>query len=200
MSDSPSQDPYAPPPPPPPPPSSASIPQPPLAPPTPPAGPPAAPQYTTFGYPQTGPIPGFQNTGPVPSYAPTPQPQAPAPNPQLAAVRSAGATFFRSLFDLSFSTYITRRLAGVFYAIGLVAIGIGALTALFSGLAGAFAALSSSYTAGIGMVTLLASLIGVPLIALVLVIALRLSLEAGVALIAVAENTGRVAADPDKKN
>lgn len=198
MSDSPSQDPYAPPPPPPP--GSASTPPPPSIPPAPPAGPPVTPQYPSFGYQQTGPIPGFQNTGPVPSYAPAAQPQPVPPNPQLAAVRGAGAMFFRSLFDMSFNTYITRRLAGVFYAIGLVVIGIGAIGALFSGLAGAFAAMSSSYTAGIGVVTLFASLIGVPLIALVLVIALRLGLEAGVALIAVAENTGRSAADSDKKN
>ena len=50
------------------------------------------------------------------------------------------------------------------------------------------------------MLTLFTTLIGVPLIALVMVIALRLALEAGVALIAVAENTGRKAADPDTKS
>ena len=60
--------------------------------------------------------------------------------------------------------------------------------------------LSSSYSSGLGVLTLFTTLIGVPLIALVMVIALRLALEAGVALIAVAENTGRKAADPDTKS
>ncbi len=192
MSDTPGQDPYAPPPPPPPVPTSSQTPPPPPQ--------PVNPQYSGYGYQQTGPIPGFQNTGPVPTFAPSAQPQTGAPHPQQVAVRGAGATFFASLFDLSFSSYITRKLAGVFYVIGLVAIGIGALGALFSGLATAFAAMSSSYTASIGVITLFASLVGVPLIALVLVIALRLGLEAGVALIAVAENTGRLTADLDKKN
>lgn|GEM_PF-3005846 len=193
MSEAPHQDPYAPPPPPPAP-GQQSVP--PASAQTPPPAPPSAQPYPSFGYQQTGPIPGYQNTGPVPTFPPAaPQPTGAHPS----AVRGAGATFFSSLFDLSFSTYITRRLAGVFYVIGLIAIGIGAIGALFSGLAGAFAALSSSYTAGIGIITLFASVIGVPLIALVLVIALRLGLEAGVALIAVAENTGRLAADSEPK-
>lgn len=179
MSDSLGQDPYAPPPPPPPPQSA-----------------PVTAQNPGVGYQPTQPMPVFQTTGPIPTFAPS----APAaPSPAQVAPRSAGADFFRSLLDVSFTTYITRRMAGVFYVIGLVAIGIGAVGALFRGLAGAFAAMSNSYTSGAGILVLFASLIGVPLIALVLVIALRLSLEAGVALIAIAENTRKLPSD-DSKN
>ena len=117
------------------------------------------------------------------------------PTWQAAARPRSGPSFFRSLFDFSFHSFITRRLAPAIYGIGLVVIGIGALIALFSGLAGAFAAMSSSFTTSMGVLMLIGSLIGVPLVTLVFVIVLRLSVEAGIALVAVAENTERTASN-----
>lgn len=51
-------------------------------------------------------------------------------------VSQVGKGFFSALFDLSFRTFITRRLASVFYLVGLIAIGIGFLVYFVSGLLG----------------------------------------------------------------
>ena len=80
-----------------------------------------------------------------------------------------------------------------------MAIGLGAVITLFGGLAAAFAAMGSSYTSAMGVIMMFGSIIGVPLGALVFVIVLRVGIEAVVALVAVAENTGRTALNTDSK-
>src|SRR5262245_54528930 len=45
-----------------------------------------------------------------------------------------GRGFFSALFDISFRTFITRRLASVFYIVGLIAIAIGFLVYFVTGL------------------------------------------------------------------
>lgn len=102
-----------------------------------------------------------------------------------------GRGFLRALFDLSFRTFITRRLASVFYAVGLIAIAIGFLVYLVGGVVRGIGALW--YNPGAGIALLVATVILVPLFTFIAVVVLRLIIESVVALIAIAENTERTA-------
>ncbi|MHC2999797.1 DUF4282 domain-containing protein [Microbacterium sp. HJ5] len=104
---------------------------------------------------------------------------------------AVGRGFFSALFDLSFRTFITRRLASVFYLVGLIAIAIGFVVYLVNGIVGGASLLS--FSLGGGITAIIATLIIVPLIAFISIIALRFIIEAVVALIAIAENTERTA-------
>ncbi|MDY0909137.1 DUF4282 domain-containing protein [Microbacterium sp. CFBP9034] len=123
----------------------------------------------------------------------------PATDPDNTGVPSAptsdagaiGRGFFSALFDLSFRTFITRRLASVFYLVGLIAIGIGFLVYLVNGIVGGISLLWLNTGAGISAI--IATIIIVPLVAFISIIALRFVIEAVVALIAIAENTERTA-------
>jgi hypothetical protein len=99
--------------------------------------------------------------------------------------------FFRALFDLSFRTFITRRLASVFYLVGLIAIAIGFLVYFVSGLVSGINALFFNVGAGISLIV--ATLIIVPIVTFLSIVVLRFVIEAVVALIAIAENTERTA-------
>jgi hypothetical protein len=99
--------------------------------------------------------------------------------------------FFRALFDLSFRSFITRRLASVFYLVGLIAIAIGFIVYFVSGLVSGISALFFNPGAGISLIV--ATLILVPIGAFLAVVILRFMIEAVVALIAIAENTERTA-------
>lgn len=102
-----------------------------------------------------------------------------------------GRGFFSALFDLSFRTFITRRLASVFYLVGLIAIAIGFIVYLVNGLVGGVSVLWLNV--GAGITAIIATIIIVPLVAFIAIIALRFIIEAVVALIAIAENTERTA-------
>lgn len=106
---------------------------------------------------------------------------------------AVGRGFFRSLFDLSFRTFITRRLAAVFYVVGLMAIGIAFVVYLVTGVVEGVGVLWFNPGAGISLIV--ATVILVPLFSFLAVIALRFVIEAVVALIAIAENTERTAAN-----
>lgn len=99
--------------------------------------------------------------------------------------------FFRALFDLSFRTFITRRLASVFYLVGLIAIAIGFIVYFVSGLISGINALFFNVGAGVSLIV--ATLILVPIATFLAVVILRFVIEAVVALIAIAENTERTA-------
>ncbi len=102
-----------------------------------------------------------------------------------------GRGFLAALFDISFTTFITRRLASAFYLVGLVAIGIAFIAAFFGGIIAGIRALW--WNLG-GAVALIAStVIVVPILAFIAIVALRFVIESVVALIAVAENTERTA-------
>ncbi len=79
-----------------------------------------------------------------------------------------GKSFFVSLFDVSMREMVTPKIIRVLFVIGLIAIGIGMLGAIFS----SFFAIRAT---GVGMVIL--TLIAAPLGALVAVIFLRVYLE-----------------------
>lgn len=114
-------------------------------------------------------------------------PQA-APDADLAAT---GRGFLRALFDVSFATFITRRLASAFYVVGLVAIGIAFIVYFVGGLVSGIGALW--WNPGAGVSLLVATLIVVPIAAFLAVVVLRFVIEAVVALIAIAENTEQTA-------
>lgn len=99
--------------------------------------------------------------------------------------------FFAALFDLSFRTFITRRLASVFYLVGLIAIGIGFIVYLVGGIVSAVSMMW--FNVGAGVTGLIATLVVVPVLTFLAVILLRFVIEAVVALIAIAENTERTA-------
>lgn len=107
------------------------------------------------------------------------------------AAESAVKGFFSSLFDFSFKRFVSRRLAGIFYGIGLVAIALAGLVGLITGIGGGFVMMASPYGDGIGggVLSILASIVLVPIGAFVAVIVLRVWIEAVVALVTVAENT-----------
>ncbi|MDZ8171244.1 DUF4282 domain-containing protein [Microbacterium xanthum] len=148
---------------------------------------------------------------PDPSGHPTPPPRPPhpaqaAPNPAPTAPPPAGWTqpghaptpqtsfgkgFFGALFDITFRTFITRRLATVFYVVGLVVIAIAFVGYLIAGLVTAFGAMRFDIATGI--LLLLGTLVLVPVLSFLAIIVLRFWIEAVVALIAVAENTERTA-------
>lgn len=104
---------------------------------------------------------------------------------------AVGRGFFSALFDISFRTFITRRLASVFYVVGLMAIAIGFIVYLVNGLVGGISLLWIN--TGAGITAIIATVIIVPLVAFIAIIALRFIIEAVVALIAIAENTERTA-------
>lgn len=99
--------------------------------------------------------------------------------------------FLKALFDLSFRTFITRRLASVFYLVGLIAIAIGFIVYFVSGLISGINALFFNVGAGISLIV--ATLILVPIATFLAIVVLRFVIEAVVALIAIAENTERTA-------
>lgn len=133
--------------------------------------------------------------------APAPAAYDPAHDPDDTGVPTVlgadpgdiGRGFFRALFDLSFRTFITRRLASVFYLVGLIAIAIAFVVWFVQGIVGGITALW--YNPGAGISLIVATLVIVPIVSFLAIVVLRFLIEAVVALIAIAENTERTAAN-----
>ncbi len=102
-----------------------------------------------------------------------------------------GRGFLSALFDITFTRFITRRLASVFFLVGLVAIGIAFVGTFAGGLISGIGALGQNLGGGIALI--LSTVIVVPVVAFFAVVLLRFVIEAGVALVAIAENTERTA-------
>ena len=66
-----------------------------------------------------------------------------------------GRGFLAALFDLTFTRFITRRLASVFYLVGLVAIGISFVAAFVGGIVSGIGALWWNPGGGIALIVLL---------------------------------------------
>jgi hypothetical protein len=127
-----------------------------------------------------------------PGYSPAADPDNTGVPTSLAGeVDDVSRGFFRALFDLSFRTFITRRLASVFYLVGLIAIAIGFIVYFVSGLVSGINALFFNVGAGVSLI--IATLILVPIATFLAIVLLRFVIEAVVALIAIAENTERTA-------
>lgn len=132
-------------------------------------------------------------TAPTVAYDPSADPDnTGVPTSLKGEVDDIGRGFVSALFDISFRTFITRRLASVFYLVGLIAIAIGFIVYLVSGIISGVAYLANG-NIGAGLSLIVATLILVPIIAMFSVIALRFVIEGVVALIAIAENTERTA-------
>lgn len=104
-----------------------------------------------------------------------------------------GRGFLSALFDVTFTRFITRRLASVFYLVGLVAIGIAFVAAFFGGIFSGIGSLGWNLGGGIALIV--STIIVVPVLAFFAIVLLRFVIEAGVALVAIAENTERTAAN-----
>jgi hypothetical protein len=149
------------------------------------------------------PTPPPLPTQPADVAARTTEPEAPAYSPAAdpdntgvptslgGEIDDVSRGFFTALFDLSFRTFITRRLASVFYLVGLIAIAIGFIVYFVSGLVSGINALFFNVGAGISLI--IATLILVPIATFLAIVVLRFLIEAVVALIAIAENTERTA-------
>jgi hypothetical protein len=100
-------------------------------------------------------------------------------------------SFFKSLFDLKFETFITRKIAGIFYAISLALIGIFGILAFFGGLFTASQMLTSGWASleQQGVVLIFGTIVLTPIGIAISVILTRLVFESSVALVTVAENT-----------
>lgn len=91
--------------------------------------------------------------------------------------------FFSDLFDLSFSKYITPRILGLLYILGIIFSGFYALIFLFLGLS----ALISGEALGV------LALISAPLVFLLYVIFIRVTLEPMIIGFRIEQNTARTA-------
>ncbi|WP_425841035.1 DUF4282 domain-containing protein [Microbacterium sp. PA5] len=109
----------------------------------------------------------------------------------LGDVDDIGRGFLSALFDISFTTFITRRLASAFYVVGLIAIAIGFIATFFGGIIGGIRSLW--WNPGGGIALIVSTVIIVPILAFIAVVVLRFVIESVVALIAIAENTERTA-------
>lgn len=107
-----------------------------------------------------------------------------------------GRGFLSALFDVSFRTFITRRLASAFYVVGLIAIGIGFLVWFVRGIWIGIDLISFNPGAGISL--LIATIILVPIATFLAIVVLRFIIEAVVALIAIAENTQKTADNTER--
>lgn len=137
------------------------------------------------GYPPPGP------QGPPPAHG-QPPPATPPPGwgppppadygvPGYATSTGGGTGFFGSLFDMSFSSFVTTKLVKVIYILAMVLIGLTALAqlvvALASGEGGA----------------IVASLLLVPLFALLALIWTRVGLELVMVVFRIGEDARRTA-------
>jgi len=86
-----------------------------------------------------------------------------------------------TLFDLSFSSFITTKIIRVLYAIGIVLAGLLALGTLFSGFAGDG-----------GGAAILLGVILAPVVFFIAVLAVRVYMEVIIVLFKIAENTSAI--------
>ena len=87
--------------------------------------------------------------GPPPGQAPPPQappPQSPPPQAPPAEVRTATQGFINSLFDFSFTSFVTPKVIRILYALIMIGVGLGVLF---------FVILAFRLNAALGAITLL---------------------------------------------
>ncbi|MER3388459.1 MAG: DUF4282 domain-containing protein [Microcella sp.] len=118
--------------------------------------------------------------------APTSAPAPATGSGPAGAIKS----FFTALFDFSFKSFVSRRLAGIFYGVALALTALGGIIWFFTLVGGGVATLANGGNGAIfGVLIILGAFIIVPVGLFVAVLLLRVWIEAIVALIAVAENT-----------
>ena len=116
------------------------------------------------------------------------------PTGQSAPLHAAPvASFFRSLYDLSFNEFVTPKIIRVIYVITLVIAGLWCAGMLLGGLAGlgALSQMSNSYgyTPGYAGLFLFLPTVGAPILFVLISLAARINLEFLIAVFRIAENT-----------
>ena len=107
-------------------------------------------------------------------------PSAPPPRMSPPISMAEGAGFFASLFDFSFTEFITTKLIKFLYFLGMVVAGLMAVALIIGGFASHWA---------MGLLALVLS----PLIFLLYVIAVRVWLELVIVVFRIAEHTAEIA-------
>ena len=102
------------------------------------------------------------------------------------ADRLDDSRFFSSLFDFTFTNYVTRKLAGPVYVVGLVLIGLGIVVGFANSLTSAIAT-HAPIGAFVFLFGVLITLVG----AMLAVLLLRVGIEVFCAIIEIAQNTRR---------
>ncbi|MFE4948854.1 DUF4282 domain-containing protein [Leifsonia sp. NPDC056665] len=116
-------------------------------------------------------------------------PHAPRPGRTMndLADRLDDSRFFSSLFDFTFTSYVTRKLAGPVYVVGLVLIGLGIVVGFANSLGIAIATRSPGGGAFVFLLGVLVTLVA----AILSVLLLRVTIEVFCAIIEIAQNTRR---------
>lgn len=141
--------------------------------------------------------PATEKTEPLPAGT-TPRVEEPAAGEPLAedptsprlspaavfADRLDDGGFFAALFDVTFTKYVTRRLAGPVYIVGLAVIALSAIYGIITSLATAVAT-HSAWGVLLFLFGLLLTVVG----AMLAILLLRVCIEMFVAIVAIAENT-----------
>ena len=153
----------------------------------------AEPTFTAGTTPPAPPAPPIPPTGPTGGTYPPPTPGAGAGSASSAphgrtvtdfADRLDDTRFFSSLFDFTFTNYVTRKLAGPVYVVGLVLIGLSTLLSLIYSLTLAIGT-HSVVGAFVFLFGVIITLVG----AMLSVLLLRVGIEVFVAIIEIAQNT-----------
>jgi hypothetical protein len=97
-------------------------------------------------------------------------------------------SFFASLYDLSFHTFITPKIIQGVYVLSLIIIGLMSLGFLLSGFRSAYV-MYNGYSSSDPSLIIIGTLIVAPIIFVVGSIGARLSLELIIAVFRIAENT-----------
>lgn len=123
------------------------------------------------------PDPGVSDPG----GPPLPPPLTPA---AVFADRLDEGGFFGALFDVTFTKFVTRRLAGPVYVVGLAVIALSVVYGIITSLATAVATGSAW-----GVLLFLFGLLLTVVAGMLAVLLLRVAIEVFVAIVAIAENT-----------
>ncbi len=122
----------------------------------------------------------------APGAHPGGQPSAHGRTVNELADRLDDSRFFSSLFDFTFTNYVTRKLAGPVYVVGLVLIGLGIVVGFANSLSSAIAT-HAPIGAFVFLFGVLITLVG----AMLAVLLLRVGIEVFCAIIEIAQNTRR---------
>jgi hypothetical protein len=152
--------------------------------------PPALPE-TALPPAQTGPTvpptqagPNVPPTHPGTTVPPTSAPYSTRSVTEMLADRLDNEGFFTALFDMTFTKFVTRKLAGPVYIVGLTLIALGFVLAFISSI-GAAVGTGSVWGVFLFLLDLLLSVVS----AMLAVLLLRVGIEVFVAVVAIAENT-----------
>ncbi|MCX7522329.1 DUF4282 domain-containing protein [Microbacterium sp. STN6] len=110
--------------------------------------------------------------------------QAPLSPAAAFADRLDEGGFFSALFDVTFTKYVTRRLAGPVYIVGLAVIALSVIYGLIVSL-GAAVATHTPWGVLLFLFGVVLTIVG----AMLAVLLLRVAIEVFVAIVAIAENT-----------